>query len=363
MSKRSHFWGNASGKLGEAVYYRAGGEQRTRTWVPRIKNPKSRPQAVQRTKLNNLTALYKGMQTAIQNFTRIEKSGRSAFNQFVANNSNINQWVADKGMIEKKQGVGRDFVITKGDIDITTLLSYSTTDPVEGGPISAPMVNGTGKSLAYCFSVGIGGSVTYDETRTANGDPAYADGGAYGTGLVSGKEFYQYLAGNGNPYNLPAEFTVSIVLGEVIDDAFDFQTYSVKCSADSTDKLKCVQFFNEDPTYVSGTELSILNLCVPINGEVVRPAEQKTQATGITGASFLAICPTETSGAGKKAAAFIIAYKDDAGLHTSGSRLCVMSSSDLKLTLGSDIVADYLPTGTLGTKIVSKYEIASNSLV
>ena len=94
MSKRSLFWGNASGKLGEAVFYRAGGEQRTRTWVPKIKNPKSHAQAVQRTKLNNLTALYKGMQTAIQNFTRIEKSGRSAFNQFVANNSNINQWVA-----------------------------------------------------------------------------------------------------------------------------------------------------------------------------------------------------------------------------------------------------------------------------
>ena len=29
MSKRSLFWGHGSGKLGEAVYYRAGGEQRT----------------------------------------------------------------------------------------------------------------------------------------------------------------------------------------------------------------------------------------------------------------------------------------------------------------------------------------------
>mgnify|MGYP007050596991 CR=1 FL=1 len=41
MSKRSLFWGNASGKLGEAVFYRAGGEQRTRTWIPKIKNPKN----------------------------------------------------------------------------------------------------------------------------------------------------------------------------------------------------------------------------------------------------------------------------------------------------------------------------------
>lgn len=37
MSKRSLFWGQAAGKLGEAVYYRAGGEQRTRTYVAKIK--------------------------------------------------------------------------------------------------------------------------------------------------------------------------------------------------------------------------------------------------------------------------------------------------------------------------------------
>ena len=41
MSKRSLFWGKASGKLGEAVFYRAGGTQRTRTYVKNVKNPKS----------------------------------------------------------------------------------------------------------------------------------------------------------------------------------------------------------------------------------------------------------------------------------------------------------------------------------
>lgn len=37
MSKRSLFWGKGSGKLGEAVFYRAGGEQRTRTYVKTVK--------------------------------------------------------------------------------------------------------------------------------------------------------------------------------------------------------------------------------------------------------------------------------------------------------------------------------------
>ena len=59
MSKRSLFWGQASGKLGEAVYYRAGGEQRTRSYVAKIKNPKTRAQALQRTKFNNMVAVFR----------------------------------------------------------------------------------------------------------------------------------------------------------------------------------------------------------------------------------------------------------------------------------------------------------------
>lgn len=59
MSKRSLFWGNASGKLGEAVFYRAGGEQRTRTWIPKIKNPKTLSQVENRLSLLNLVTTYK----------------------------------------------------------------------------------------------------------------------------------------------------------------------------------------------------------------------------------------------------------------------------------------------------------------
>ena len=41
MSKGSEFWGNASGKLGQQVLYRAGGEQRARMHVAKIKNPRT----------------------------------------------------------------------------------------------------------------------------------------------------------------------------------------------------------------------------------------------------------------------------------------------------------------------------------
>lgn len=361
MSKRSLFWGNASGKLGEAVFYRAGGVQRTRAWVPKIKNPKSRAQAVQRTKLNNLTALYKGMQTAIQSFTRIEKSGRSAFNQFVANNSNINQWVANKSMIEFKTGIGRNFVITRGDIDITTFLSYDCSSDLLMG---VPQISGNGITALCAYTLGIGGSVTYDSERSSNGDGMGGAANAFGTGLVSGKEFYQYFTGAANPYNLPAEYTVAIITAQAVDQGFDFQTYSVKCSADSTDKIKCVQYYNQDPLFAETADKNTLvNLCVPLDCTLTRPTGKDAIATGFTDALALGIGVAEFLDKAIVGAALLIAYKDDAGLHVSSSKLCVMRSEDLVEAAGSDMVASYLPDGVDGSRVVSQYEVASNSLV
>ena len=54
MSKGSLFWANASGKLGESVFYRSGGEQRNRSYVKNIKNPRTEAQMRNRIQLGNL---------------------------------------------------------------------------------------------------------------------------------------------------------------------------------------------------------------------------------------------------------------------------------------------------------------------
>ena len=54
MSKGSLFWGNAVGKLGESVFYRANGQQRNRTYLKEIKNPKTRAQMTNRVKWANV---------------------------------------------------------------------------------------------------------------------------------------------------------------------------------------------------------------------------------------------------------------------------------------------------------------------
>ena len=101
MSKRSLFWGQASGKLGEAVYYRAGGEQRTRSYVAKIKNPKTRAQALQRTKFNNMVAVFRGTSVFVKSLFKAEKSSQSPFNAFVKRNFPLCLTVADKEMVKQ----------------------------------------------------------------------------------------------------------------------------------------------------------------------------------------------------------------------------------------------------------------------
>lgn len=121
MSKRSLFWGQASGKLGEAVYYRAGGEQRTRTYVRKIKNPKTRAQALQRTKFNNMVAVFRGTSVFVKSLFKAEKSSQSSFNSFVKRNFPLCLTVADKEMVELGEGGSQNFVFANGSVNFNTV--------------------------------------------------------------------------------------------------------------------------------------------------------------------------------------------------------------------------------------------------
>ena len=115
MVKRSLFWGQASGKLGEAVYYRAGGEQRTRTYLKNIKNPKTQAQAIQRAKLNNLTACFRGASIFLRSFIKAPKANQSAFNAFVSANSRGNMYVANDTMVKVQEAVPLGLLFANGD--------------------------------------------------------------------------------------------------------------------------------------------------------------------------------------------------------------------------------------------------------
>lgn len=86
MAKGSQFWGNASGKLGEQVLYRAGGEQRARTYVKNIKNPRTEAQAVNRLSMRNFATAFRAMQSILRISFPNRPAKESGFNAFVKAN-------------------------------------------------------------------------------------------------------------------------------------------------------------------------------------------------------------------------------------------------------------------------------------
>lgn len=117
MTKRNMLLSLASGKLGDMVFYRAGGEQRTRTRVtPR--NPKSIAQMENRIPMANLSALYKGWAPILRQSLSSKSSKESAFNAFVRENKPANNFYVPKEFTENGQGVPFGMMVASGSSDL-----------------------------------------------------------------------------------------------------------------------------------------------------------------------------------------------------------------------------------------------------
>ena len=331
MSKRSLFWGQASGKLGEAVYYRAGGEQRTRTYVRRIKNPKTRAQALQRTKLNNMVAVFRGTSVFVKSLFKAEKSSQSPFNAFVKRNFPLCLTVADREMVAFGEGGSQDFVFANGSVNFSTVPSIIPFKPLGNEE----------NSLDYYWGLNIAGG-DVNSSRPVVGDIV---------GLYTGAEIYQALVGTSNPYNLPAQFTLSFIECLQGHVAPAYYTYTVNCSSDSTDTLRCVQFprGSEPP---SSTELQAK--IIPQAANYTSGAgDKKIQLTGITGLLF---------GSGNSAqddimngVAICLSYRDSAGLQATTSIMTYGKSLQEQAN-------EYLPGASAGASIVDSYMIVSGKI-
>lgn len=75
--------GLAKGKVGDLVFYRDGGEQRTRTRVI-PKNPRTPAQMAQRCKISNVSALYRAMASVLADSFTNRPSNQSGYNAFAA---------------------------------------------------------------------------------------------------------------------------------------------------------------------------------------------------------------------------------------------------------------------------------------
>lgn len=331
MSKRSLFWGQASGKLGEAVYYRAGGEQRTRSYVAKIKNPKTRAQALQRTKFNNMVAVFRGTSVFVKSLFKAEKSSQSPFNAFVKRNFPLCLTVADKEMVELGEGGSQNFVFSNGSVNFNTMPSIIPFKPLGSDE----------NTLGYYWGLAItGGDVS--SPRTVVGDIV---------GLYTGAEIYQALVGSTNPYNLPAQFALSFIECIQGNVAPAYYTYTVNCAADSTDTLRCVQFpRGAEPPTVAELQTKIIPQAASYTPGT---GNKKIQLTGITGILF---------GSGNAASddimngvAICLSYRDSAGLQATTSIMTYGKSLQEQANV-------YLPSAAAGSSIVDSYMIISDKI-
>lgn len=83
MSKRNLLLGTAAGKVGDLVFYRAGGEQRTRAKVT-PNNPKTYAQQAQRSRLANVTLTYRALSALMKDTFPNRPIKQTAFNAFSA---------------------------------------------------------------------------------------------------------------------------------------------------------------------------------------------------------------------------------------------------------------------------------------
>ncbi len=134
MSKGSLFWGNASGKLGESVFYRAGGEQRNRTYVKNIKNPKTKAQMSNRIQMLNLTTIFKELADILRFSFPNRSSKESGFNAFVKANKSTTSSVNLQSNLEQASVAPYQYFVSKGEP--ITISTVSSSEDYNGNVIS-----------------------------------------------------------------------------------------------------------------------------------------------------------------------------------------------------------------------------------
>lgn len=116
MAKNSLFWGKARGKLGEIVLYRAGGEQRSRTYVKKVKNPKSLAQMRQRVKLGSLVSFFRTTSNVLRYSFPNRPQRQSGFNAFVAESLPVATTALPRKLADQGLSIPLNYHISKGNV-------------------------------------------------------------------------------------------------------------------------------------------------------------------------------------------------------------------------------------------------------
>lgn len=320
MSKRSLFWGNASGKLGEAVFYRAGGEQRTRTYVARIANPRTLAQMQNRIAMANLASFFRSLKDLLKFSMTDRKSNQSAFNVFVQRSKRLDGAAIDPGTARQGWSIPYGMCVAAGSA------SWNPAPAV---------VNVGGDEGLFALALGRGASV--DAPAAASIVPAMSPE-AFKAGLVqmlqARKAWFE---------GLPVVFNIFAVLSEYDDDGFlpSWRKVTVDGSA--------IQDFSNDADLqklvVSGDFSLTKYAAVPFGFHTSADGLMRI-AVGVGGAGG--------AGNGCYFGAGFISYKDTAVKVSNASMIAIKGGDSI-------YVKQYLPGGDVYNQIMQDFGVAPDS--
>ena len=118
MSKGSLFFGNASGKLGQVVLSTVKGQQIARAWQPKVANPKTSQQQLQRAKFANSVKFFKRAQQNLFKFAFEDKrKNESDYNAFMRHNV-VSSAVLDRILYDNFNypAIANDWLLSYGSL-------------------------------------------------------------------------------------------------------------------------------------------------------------------------------------------------------------------------------------------------------
>ena len=145
MAVGNMFMGTGSGKIGNMVLYRSGGEQRMRVYLETIKNPRSQTQMNQRVQLANLVAFYRAAQPFLLGSFQSKDVKLSSYNSFVRANLGTVKVFLSKTLAAQNACVAAPYRVSDGDI---------------------PSIGVTGTGVASVTNLALGAGLVIDDNTT-----------------------------------------------------------------------------------------------------------------------------------------------------------------------------------------------------
>lgn len=210
----------ASGKLGDMVFYRAGGEQRTRTRVI-PKNPKTIAQMNQRLRMLNPSSIYRALGFLLSASFVDRKSNQSSANKFMSDAISVLPYYITKAMKDELLCVPFGAKLSSGNLGVRV---EAINQKVYLNEEEAPLQALTFGCLFDAYTTSGGGMQVIPENI-----------GNFGGALLESNDNAAFLRAALIP-SVPSKFTISVVAGAPVtvdeDNEIDawrlgVRTYSV----------------------------------------------------------------------------------------------------------------------------------------